>query len=141
VLADLARRVTKIRTLLPDLDLRLRRTPDRCVVQAGRVGLSVSWLPSPRSPLADGTLLVIEWDGTVTLPGERASPAVRRAAPVCEEVLRLDVGSAADVGGSPQWRWRCTEGVAMRAYTSQGLAGQCMQRVLQRVRGAMAAEA
>jgi hypothetical protein len=126
VLDEIARRAAEVRTFLPDVDLRMRRTPDRCVVQAGPVGLSVSWLPVRSDTPARGILLVIEWDGTVTLHGETQSPS-RQATPVHEHVLHLAAGS------SPDWRW-CGEDDSMRAYSSSDLAAQCVHLLLQRLR-------
>jgi hypothetical protein len=126
LLDEIARRAAEVRTFLPEVDLRMRRTPDRCVVQAGPVGLSVSWLPVRSDTPARGILLVIEWDGTVTLHGETQSPA-RQATPVHEHVLHLAAGSA------PDWRW-CGEDESMRAYSSSDLAAQCVHLLLQRLR-------
>jgi hypothetical protein len=126
VLDEIARRTSEIRVLLPDADLRLRRTPDRCIVQAGRFGLSLSWLPLRSDSPAKGALLVIEWDGTATLHGEPQSPT-RRATPIREHVLHLAAGS------SPDWRW-CSEDESMRAYASEDLAAQCVHLLMQRLR-------
>jgi hypothetical protein len=126
MLGKIAHRVSEIRTLLPDADLRMRRTPERCVVQAGRVGLSVSWLPPRSDAPGHGTLLVIEWDGTVTLHGE-PQQRNRQATPLREHVLHLDGGA------SPAWRW-CSEDDSMRTYTSEDLAAQCVHLLMQRLR-------
>ena len=41
-------------------------TPDRCIVQLGPVALTLGWLRSTPDSVAEGRLLVIVWQGTVT---------------------------------------------------------------------------
>lgn len=102
----------------------VRRTPERCVVQAGRMGLSVSWLQPQPNTIAESALLVMEWDGFVTLHGE-APPLMRRATLLRERGLQLDTAG-------PDWFWRSDEAPA-RSFTSEELAQSCIQMLVHRV--------
>ena len=108
----------------PDVELAVRRTPERCVVQVGRVGLSVSWLQPQPNTIADSALLVIEWDGIVTLHGE-ATPLARRATLLRERGLHLD-------SAGRDWLWR-SEDPPAHAFTSEELAHSCVEMVARRV--------
>ena len=123
LIGEIEEQVAALRTARPGLTLTVRRLPDRCLVQAGPVGLSVSWLRSRANTVADGTLLVIEWNGTMAVPGER--PVASGATVAREHALHFDAAGAA-------WRWRCDD-AAMREYTSADLAAQCVQLLERRL--------
>jgi hypothetical protein len=112
---DICRQVSTVATDTPEL----HRTPDRCIVQAGRAGLSLSWIRARSSAVADSRLVIIEWDGTITPPGAARRDGVV-ATPVREQELQLDATSPTS------WRWRtpAQDGVS---YTSSGLAAQCVE--------------
>jgi hypothetical protein len=117
--------VEEIRTVFRELDVEVRRTPNRCVLQAGDVGLSLSWLHRPVTS-DEGGLLLIEWDGTVTFPGERARRG-RRATVAREQLLHLETV------GWPKWNWSDDDAPA-RKYSSADLASLCVQLVMRRLR-------
>jgi hypothetical protein len=117
--------VDEIRAAFRELDVEVRRSPNRCVLQAGEVGLSLSWLHRPVTS-DEGGLLLIEWDGTVTFPGERARPG-RRATVAREQLLHLETV------GSPEWNWSEDDAPA-RKYSSADLASLCVQLVMRRLR-------
>lgn len=115
----------EIRAAFRDVRVEVRRAPGRCVLQAGKVGLSLSWLHRPMTSV-EGALLVMEWDGTVTFPGERARryPQARVAS---EQLLHLETAAW------PAWNWSADD-VPTRKYTSADLASVCVQLVMRRLR-------
>jgi len=135
VIAEIEARIKAIRTASPETTLRVRRSPDRCVVQAGDIGLSVSWL-RPAAVIPEGTLLVIEWAGTITMPGEGVEPRFRAIA-VSEDALHLEAAAPPAWNGPAGWNW-WSDGAPMRKYTSRDLGALCVHRLLQRVEDAAA---
>ena len=104
----------------PDVAVEVRRTPERCVVQAGAFAVSLSRLRA-QSP-AGASLLVIEWEGTVRCGGPtRQGDLLARATPVGEEVFRPEADD------SETWQWRAGDGSP--AYTLRGLAARCVDRL------------
>ena len=115
----------EIRAAFRDLEVEVRRAPDRCVLQAGGVGLSLSWLHRPVTS-DEGALLMMEWDGTVTFPGERARRGCH-ASVASEQLLHLETIAW------PAWNWTA-DAAPMRKYTSADLASLCVQLIIQRLR-------
>ena len=115
----------EIRVAFRDLEVDVRRAPDRCVLQAGEVGLSLSWLHRPMTS-DEGALLVMEWDGTVTFPGERARRGCH-ASVAREQLLHLETIAW------PAWNWSA-DAAPMRKYSSANLASLCVQLMIQRLR-------
>jgi hypothetical protein len=74
----------------------------------------------------EGALLLIEWDGTVTFPGERARHG-RHASVAREQLLHLETV------GWPKWNWS-DDDVPMRKYSSADLASLCVQLIMRRLR-------
>lgn len=129
---DVGQLVTTLGVGKEALDLRI--TPSRCIVQAGPVALTISWLRSTLDSVADGRLLIVAWRGTVgggaTRAFERAAPpASRRAESIWEETL------IADATGDGDWHWH-PEGDPSRRYDSRTLAQRCIEPL----REALAAE-
>jgi hypothetical protein len=100
------------------------RSPDRCIVQAGQVGFSLSWLRSGAA-VADASLLVIEWEGTISFPGDSRRTTARATA-----VRELQLH--ADATGPAEWHW-CADGQDGRTYTSLDLAAQCVALLMRRL--------
>lgn len=115
----------EIRAAFRDIKVEVRRAPDRCLLQAGEVGVSVSWLHRPVTS-GEGALLLIEWDGTVTFPGERARRGCH-ASVAREQLLHLETIAW------PAWNWSADD-APMRKYTSADLASLCIQLIVQRLR-------
>jgi hypothetical protein len=124
IVKEIERRLSSIRAYAPDLSLELRHSPDRCTVQADRVGFSVSWLRSGAG-VADASLLVIEWEGTISFPGDSRRTTARATA-VREQQLH------ADATGPAAWHWRA-EGTGGRSYTSRDLAAQCVALLMRQL--------
>jgi hypothetical protein len=101
------------------------RAPDRVIVQLGDAGLSVSRMRSPTGVAAEASLLVIEWNGTITQPGSSRARG-ERATPLREHVLR------AKAGKTTTWLWSDADG-GQRIYTSRDLAAQCVHLLLRQV--------
>lgn len=127
LIAEIERRVAEARDVIPGVTLDMRHTPERCVVQADGVAVSASWLHRAANASDDGKLLMLEWDGTVTFPGEAARVG-RHAAVVREQVLLLE-----QVGND--WHWRA-EDAPTRQYSSADLAALCVQLLVRRMNGA-----
>ncbi|MEP6691699.1 MAG: hypothetical protein ABJD07_11110 [Gemmatimonadaceae bacterium] len=131
LMGAITKRVETTKAAMVEADVMMHRTPDRLIVQAGRVGLSVSWLRS-RTNNAEGSLLIIDWDGTVTLPGKAALNGAA-ATVVGEQSLQLDPADLPE--SSVEWRW-VSAAVPTHAYSSQDLADQCVDRMLFRLKTA-----
>jgi hypothetical protein len=121
LLDQIEKGVEELKARFPDREIAARRTPERCLIQAGDVALSVSWLrPAPQEN-GYGTLLVIEWAGTVTFPGEPLHPR-HRATVVREHALHLETVAW------PAWNWSADE-MPLRKYTSSDLASLCLRQI------------
>ncbi|HTE44654.1 MAG TPA: hypothetical protein VK636_05375 [Gemmatimonadaceae bacterium] len=113
--AELERRVKFEGARDGEKKFALHSAPQRLVVQLGAVGLSMSWVADRSGNLADGRLLVIEWEGAVA--HGRSMGAGQTASPTRERVFRPEAKSPED------WCWR-PEGGDGSAYSSRNLAGQ-----------------
>ena len=108
-----------------DRQHRVRRSPDRCIIQVGRAAVTVAWLPDRRDT-SEGELLIIHWRGTVA-PAinqqfERARELTLSATPVSENVFLAEATCEAD------WMWRSRDEPARR-YTSSSLATFVVERL------------
>lgn len=101
------------------------RAPDRLIVQLGGAGLSVSRLRSATGVVAEASLLVIEWNGTITQPGSSRARGDHATA-LREHVLRANAGKGIT------WLW-CDADCGQRVYTSRDLAAQCVHLLLRQV--------
>lgn len=114
---ELASRVKTVQADSGDEHVSLHSTPQRVVLQLGSVGLSLSWVASRTGNLADGRLLVIEWEGAVA--HSRGMGGLKTASPTRERVFRPEAK------GPDDWCWRADDGAASgSAYSSRNLAGQ-----------------
>src|SRR5262245_19176164 len=104
-----------------DEAVELRELPNRLVLRLETVGLSFSWVTSPLSPVADGRLLVIQWEGVA--PQTRGVAALKFATPVRERVYHVESTGPAD------WRWRA-DGPNGRASSTQNLAAEWLAGAL-----------
>lgn len=112
--------------VLPDgVEPFVRRTPDRYTLQIGAVGLSFSWLRGRSNSIADGQLLIIEWDGLLA-ENQEVGVDTRAATPRFEHVLQPQATSPED------WQWRRSDG-ELCAYSTRDLANQCASAILRRV--------
>ena len=99
----------------------LHTLPNRLVLQIGAVALSFSWVSGRLGTVADGRLLVIEWEGAVARRGGAA--ALSAATAVRERVYRVE---ATDRDG---WRWRADDPNG-RAYSTANLAAEWLANAL-----------
>ncbi|MEP6491986.1 MAG: hypothetical protein ABJF01_04880 [bacterium] len=113
--AELERRVKFEGARLGDKKFEVHSAPQRLVAQLGAVGLSMSWVADRSGNLADGRLLVIEWEGAVA--HGRSMGGGQTASLTRERVFRPEAKSPDD------WCWR-PEGGDGSAYSSRNLAGQ-----------------
>jgi hypothetical protein len=114
--SELAGRVKFESDRLGDKQVEMHCAPQRLVVQLGPVGLSMSWVAGRSGNLADGRLLVIEWDGAIT--HRRHMGGAKTASPIREQLYRPEAK------GPDDWCWR-PEGGEGSSYSSRNLAGQC----------------
>jgi hypothetical protein len=113
---ELAERVKFESDRLGDKQVEMHCAPQRLVVQLGPVGLSMSWVAGRSGNLADGRLLVIEWDGAIT--HRRHIGGEKTASPTREQLYRPEAK------GPDDWTWRPETGEGS-SYSSRNLAGQC----------------
>lgn len=113
---ELAERVKFESDRLGDKQVEMHCAPQRLVVQLGPVGLSMSWMAGRSGNLADGRLLVIEWDGAIT--HRRTMGGLKTASPTHEQLYRPEAK------GPDDWCWK-PEGGEGSSYSSRNLAGQC----------------
>jgi hypothetical protein len=108
------------------------RAPDRLIVQLGGAGLSVSRMRSSTGVAAEASLLVIEWQGTVTRPGSSRGRG-ERATPLRERVLHGDAAK------TTSWQWRDGD-AGRRLYSSRDLAAECVHLLVQQAEKAATAD-
>ncbi len=113
--AELARHIRAEGGRALDPRAELHCAPQRLVVQLGAVGLSFSWVAGRSGTIADGRLLVIEWEGVVA--HARGLGAMRTASPTREHLFRPDAN------GPDDWCWRAAD-YDGGSYSSRDLAGQ-----------------
>jgi hypothetical protein len=95
--------------------VELHALPSRLVLRVEDVGISFSWVAGPLGTVADGRLMVIQWDGVA--PSARGSTVLRAATAVRERVYHVE-------GDGPEhWRWRL-DGPNGRACSTKNLAGE-----------------
>jgi hypothetical protein len=108
-----------------DQQLRVRRSPDRCIIQVGRSAVTVAWIRS-RADSGQGELLIIHWRGTVAPPTnpqfERVHELTLTATPLSESVFRPEATCEAD------WMWHLRDDPMCR-YDSSALAALVVERL------------
>jgi hypothetical protein len=118
---ELNRHVSAERERRSDRHSDLRCSPNRLVVQLGDVGLSFSWLAGRSGAVADGRLMVIEWQGTIVQ--SRGGEKLNAPSPGRERVFQ------AEATGPDNWCWRAAD-AGSGAYSSRDLAGQAFAGAL-----------
>jgi hypothetical protein len=94
--------------------LELYKLPHRVVARVDTVGVSFSWVGGAHGTVADGRLMVIEWNGIAMTRGSGAM----RTAKAVREVLYVPEATAAE-----NWCWRM-ESPNGRASSSADLVGE-----------------
>ena len=72
--------------------------PHRLVARLDEGAISFSWIAGRLATVADGRLLVIQWDGVAS--HDRGVTALKSATPIRERVYRVDAS------GPDSWCWR-----------------------------------
>jgi hypothetical protein len=94
--------------------VELQLLPNRLVVRLAHIGITFSWVPGGSGTVADGRLLVIQWDGAAK---GRGTAALKLANPVRERIYRAE-------GSSPEtWKWRA-DSPNGRAWSTAHLAAE-----------------
>ncbi len=101
--------------------VEMRRTPDRCVLQAESLAVTVSWFAPRMGATGAGELQIITWKGTVTMPGT----APRAGAGATKDTIRVlqlprVEGSKGGWRGEPEGH-----GKKEKLYTSDDLVSLC----------------
>ena len=108
----------------------VRRSPGRCIVQLGPVGLTVSWLRDSSGHAAAGRLFIVEWDGQVgrgrVANPERGMGSERAlvAKPIREQVMVPAATCEED------WRWCSEEKGRSPGARSADLAKRCVDSLV-----------
>ncbi len=102
----------------PHAEVKLHRWPGRCILQAESSAVSVSWFPARPDEDSLGEILVIAWDGIVSLPG--SAERSRREAVARRTVVVRPVETRV---GEYEWR---REGAASPIQTAT-LANFCRE--------------
>jgi hypothetical protein len=100
-----------------DKAVELHELPNRLVLRLETVGVSFSWVAGGLGTVADGRLLVIQWEGVAVAPRTRGVAALKFATPVRERVYHVESS------GPDDWHWRA-DGPNGRASSTQNLAGE-----------------
>lgn len=114
---EVARRAIALGAARDGTTPEIERAPGRCTVQVGPIALSLSWIRSRPDSVADGRLLIIEWEGMI---GRRAAGAGHRPRELREDVFRANATRPED------WYW-CAEGSVAREYGTRELAALCIE--------------
>jgi hypothetical protein len=93
----------------------LYSVPNRLVARFGEAGVSFSWVQGRMGTVADGRLLVIQWEGLSET--DRGPNVLKSATAVREQVYRAEGNDPAD------WRWRA-DAPHGRAWSSANLAAE-----------------
>jgi hypothetical protein len=101
--------------------VEIRRAPGRCIVQLGPVALTLSWVRDRADTVANGCLLVGEWEGIVArganrVPERSLDPYLGKTATMIREVELV-----ADATEEKDWRWRRAD-ADVEGYDSRQLA-------------------
>jgi len=108
--------------------IELRRTPDRCVIQAESVAVSVSWFAPRLGDSTAGELQIISWTGKVTMPGAPTRPG---------QVATMDTARIFHLmrAGAGKWCWH-GEGRNGPVYSSEDLVALCTKLLPKNTGGA-----
>jgi hypothetical protein len=120
--------VARLIAVYPDAGVTVCKVPDRLILQAGDVGVSISLFRSRVGMEAGAEVIVSLWEGKVTIPGS-APRGVRRARQVSVQQFRIAICQEA------LWYW--SEDVTSATMTSQDLAAVCIQTMANQLRPAM----
>lgn len=110
-------------------EAKVRRSPERCIVQLGPVALTVGWLRGTYETVAAGELLVIVWRGVVAAqPRRQPERPVRGREPLAATPLWEQVLTA--VGESDAtWLWQYADDDRIGRCSSKELAARCVERL------------
>lgn len=85
----------------------VKHAPTRCIVQRGRIAVSLTWLCGASASVAAGELLGIVWSGVVA-PGNDPIPERRLQRPPTPPVALWEGTWRAVAGDASAWAWRPT---------------------------------
>lgn len=112
----------------PDAGVTVRKVPDRLILQAGTVGVSVSLFRSRAGMEAGAEVIVSLWQGEVTMPGSPPREG--------HQALRLSTQQFRITPcGDAEWLWS-DEGTTV-SMTSRDLAAACIQTMAEQIQPVM----
>lgn len=126
LIAGIATFGEELKTSYPDSDLVILRSPDRVVIQAGKIGLSISWFRSRAGEALNASIMIAGWEGQVTLPGQTPLEG-RHAKQISEEVFHIKQCDDAS------WQWGSEPDSSTPTITSNALAERCVAQISARM--------
>ncbi|MDB4909010.1 MAG: hypothetical protein JWO05_3794 [Gemmatimonadetes bacterium] len=103
----------------------MRMSPGRCIIQAGPVALTISWLRATLDSVSDGKLLVVAWHGRIATGSKRLPEGGDSMQPTATAKVLWEDTLSAEASKEDDWQWR-SEGDPKKSYTSDELAARCM---------------
>lgn len=119
---------TRLSVSHPGTALTVRRVPERVVLQAGDIGVSISFFRSRAGADASAEVVLAVWDGEVTFPG--SPPRGERSA----TQLRTQQFHIAAGDDDTSWVW--VDEVSSVMMTSHTLAATCIEAMAEQLRSA-----
>jgi hypothetical protein len=112
----------------PDAGMTIRKVPDRLVLQAGNVGVTVSLFRSRAGMEASVEVIIAVWQGEVTMPG--SSPrGGHRAKQLSAQQFRIMAC------GETEWLW--SDEATTTTMTSRDLAAACIETMAEHLRSGL----
>lgn len=127
-IADLRDHATRLATENPETGLKVLQAPDKILLQAADVGVTVSLFRSRAGEAAGAEVVLSVWNGNVVFPGT-TPVAGQRAEHVSDRSFHI-VAIAEDGDGSEGWLWN--DGTD-KTITSSTLAEICVEEMAGRL--------
>lgn len=116
---------TRLVALFPEAGLTVNRVPERFVLQAGNIGVTVSLFRSRAGADVGAEVVLGLWDGEVTFPG-RAPREGRQA--IQRQMQQFHIMASDD---ETSWLWQ--DDATMDTMTSRALAMVCVKTMAEQL--------
>lgn len=115
----------RLKTAYPSSGMTVRKIPDRLVLQAGGIGVTVSLFRSRAGAEASAEVVIAVWEGEVTIPGSapREGSGARQ---LSAQQFHITASS------ETEWLWSNERSAVMM--TSRDLAAACAETMAERLR-------
>jgi hypothetical protein len=124
LIAGLATFGEELKNSRPDDDMSILRSPERVVIQAGTIGMSLSWFRPRAGEEINASIMIAEWEGQVTLPGQTPLEG-RHAKQISEEMFHIKQCE------DSSWQW--DDALGTQRVTSHELAERCVAQMSARM--------